>query len=184
MNNIHDLFEKAKTGDTDAFSTIYQEYYSPVFKYLYYRTQNKELSEDLAQDVFVKTLASVSTFQITDKSPLAYLYTIARNTLIDWRRKKKTISLSDEELIDVVSENEPSPEDAFIVATNKDLVRECLAQLNDDQREIVSLKFLDELSNKEIAEITGKREDAIRQIQVRGLRALAKLLEEKKYEQE
>ena len=181
--NIHDLLEKAKSGDQEAFSAVYKEYYSPIYKYFFSRTQKKELTEDLTQDVFLKAYGSLNSFKSTNKSPLAYFYTIARNLLIDYYRKKQPILMSDEKLVNIVSDDVDNPENHAKIKESESFIKKCLDKLTDEQKEIISLKFIDGLSNKEIAEVTEKKESAIRQMQVRALKSLGKILNDKKYEQ-
>ena len=91
--------------------------------------------------------------------------------------------MSDEKLVNIVSDDVDNPENHAKIKESESFIKKCLDKLTDEQKEIISLKFIDGLSNKEIAEVTEKKESAIRQMQVRALKSLGKILNDKKYEQ-
>ena len=183
INVIQNLLEKAKNGDKQAFSIVYKEYYSPIYRYFFSRTHKKELTEDLTQDVFLRVYVSLNSFKITDKSPLAYFYTIARNVLIDFYRKKQFVLIEDDKLVKIVSNEKDNPQDLAVDRERISFIKKCLSNLTEDQKEIISFKFIDGLSNKETADIIKKNEGAIRQMQLRALKSLSKILKDKNYEQ-
>lgn len=167
------VLNKAVSGDKKAFGFLYDLYFTPVFRYIYLRTKNKEEAEDLAQSVFLKAYKSIQNFEDTGKSPLAYFFTIARNTVIDFWRKKKDLLFGDDETVMAnIPDIAPSPHE---LSERKDTIlglREALRTLTDEQQEVIILKFINELSNKEIADILDKTEESIRQLQFRALKAL------------
>jgi RNA polymerase sigma-70 factor (ECF subfamily) len=166
------LMDSAKKGSSDAFGVLYEIYFKPVFRYIYLRLNNRTEAEDLTQIVFLKTYKSIQSFCEKGKSPLAYFFTVARNTVIDFWRKKKEIKLGNEK---ETLENIPSAEDTSATALQNEtttILNEALKILTDDQQEIIILKFINELSNQEIAGILDKNEDAVRQSQCRALKTL------------
>lgn len=171
------LMRLAKEGDKEAFGCIYELYFTPVFRYVYFRLKNKHEAEDLTQTVFVKFYESTANFTRMGKNPLAYFFTIARNVIIDHSRKKKEIVMGDRELeIEAGRTNE----DHLKSIERKEIclkVKEALKRLTDDQREVMILKFINDLSNGEIAKISGKSEIAVRQSQSRAIRNLRKEFE-------
>lgn len=179
MIDIKSIIIKAREGDQEAFSLLYKEYYVPVYRYIYLRIRSKEQSEDLTQDVFLKIYKSIGSLNPTGDSPLGYFYTIAKNTLIDFWRKKNLSTVSDDDFLLSVPDSGPNAFDAAKLKEESSIIHECLAELSRDQREIITLKFVNDLSNQEIAKITGKKETAVRQLQVRGLRTLGKIFTEK-----
>lgn len=149
---------------------LYKELYTPIYRYFYGRTGDKDLAEDLTQEVFLKVHKQAVKGEQMDNLPKAYFFTIARNTLIDEWRRAKSVSLEPE-----VWDNLPGGDDASRsaqVRESGDITAKVLASLSDEAREIISWRYLAGLSNKEISELTGKSEEAIRQIQSRGLRKL------------
>jgi RNA polymerase sigma-70 factor (ECF subfamily) len=93
------IVQKAKNGDKEAFASLYTQYFTPLYKYIYFRVPSKATAEDLTQDVFVKAYMALERYSYSGTSPLAYFYTIARNGIIDYRRKKKTARMDEAELL-------------------------------------------------------------------------------------
>lgn len=163
----------AKEGNKEAFSDLYELYFVPVFRYIYHRVGSREEAEDLAQTVFLKVYNSIYRFEEKGKSPLAYFFTVARNTVIDHARKKKEITVDDLEQVSPGALNiEKDIHESIDREKNLTLIKEAMEDLTEEQREIVSLKFISGLSNMEIAEMIGKNEGAVRQLQCRALKAL------------
>ncbi len=162
------LMRLAKNGDQDAFSQIYELYFVPVFRYIFLRVQNKSDAENLAQDVFLKAYKNIDNFQEKNKEPLTLFFTIARNTVIDFWKKKKEILIEDER--GLIEAKDPLE----IIKKSDDWRRIILAlkKLSEDQQEAISLKFISNLSNKEISQLLEKSEESIRQLQSRGLRII------------
>jgi RNA polymerase sigma-70 factor (ECF subfamily) len=169
-----ELMRLAKDGDSEAFGLLYKKYFVPVFRYIYLRLKNKEEAEDLAQTVFLRVYKSLPRFRDQGKEPLAYFFTIARNAIIDYWRKKKDWKLDDDEDTDKkeVNVNNNEAERISDLCDNAELVQKALSELEDVRREVIVLRFMEGFSNKEIAELIGKSEEAIRQIQCRALKFL------------
>lgn len=168
------LIEKAKRGNREAFGKLYELYYSPVYRYIYFRIQKKEDTQDLTQIVFLKVYESIENYEERGKEPLAYFFTVARNTVIDYQRKKPTLKLLD--TLNLEDEEKYSPEYFAQVNEETKIVDKAIQTLKGEQREVILLKFIAGLSNAEIAKQLGKTEDAIRQIQHRALKVLRKKL--------
>ncbi|MCL4366316.1 sigma-70 family RNA polymerase sigma factor [Patescibacteria group bacterium] len=173
-----DIIRQAKAGDKEAFEKLYRLYFVPVFRYTYLRVQDKQEAEDIVQEVFMKVYKSVENYQDQGKNPLAYFFTIARNKVIDFYRRKKNISL-DENLVIVeqLESRKDNPEELFEQNENARIVNLAIQSLNDTQKEVVILKYINGFDNDQIAKILGKKEDAIRQIQHRTLKVLKQKLE-------
>lgn len=179
MNNIKELLTQAKSGDKEAFALLYKEYYVPVYRYIYLRVKSREQAEDLTQDVFLKIYRNIGSIDPEVASPLNYFYTITRNTLIDTWRKKTPDTVSDEDHLNTIPDEAPTALETASLKEQSSLIRECLTELTNDQREVVTLRFIEDLSTHEVAEILGKKETAVRQLQVRGLRTLSKVFKQK-----
>lgn len=167
------LIEKAKLGDKEAFGKLYEVYYLPVFRYIHFRIKKKEDTQDLVQTVFIKIYKSIDKYQERGQ-PLSYFFTVARNTVIDYLRKKKELNLY--ENVDIEGQDKDNPESFAQGNEERKIVSEAIQTLNGDQREVILLKFMAGLSNSEIAKQIGKSEDAVRQIQHRALKVLKEKL--------
>lgn len=174
-----ELVERAQNGDTGAFATIYQTFFTPIFRYVYIRVKNKAQAEDLTQTVFLKTFQSIKNFKEQGRPLLAYLFTIARNAVIDhWRKEKSRAGDDPEEVFKNIPDSKINVEETLDDKKEIKSVKEALWNLTRDQQEVINLKFIAELSNKETAKIMGKSEEAIRQLQCRALKALREYLKQ------
>lgn len=166
----------SKAGDAEAFGRLYELYFVPVFRYIYFRVKDKETANDLVQTVFLKVFRSLSNFREQNKSSLSYFFTVARNTVIDHWRAKKEVLLDDSENVFEVSDKTDNPLKFIEKGETSQAIHRAIGQLADNQREIIILKFINEMPNKEIAELLGKTEDAVRQLQCRAIKTLRQIL--------
>lgn len=171
MIDFTDLVQKAQSGDMTAYGTIYMELYTPVFKYVFARTRDKEMAEDITGDVFVRFLSSLHLYKTQKDSPLHYLFTIARNLLINNSKKKRPF-LFEEGIEENIPSRERSQIESQILSEDTQLVLSALEHIQRDQREVLELKFLSELSTREVAEMLHKTEANVRQLESRGLKKL------------
>lgn len=173
MNNesIQALFQKAKDGDIEAFGSIYDSYFTQVYRFLYYRTKHRELAEDLVQTVFIKVFARIEDIDAT--YPKAYLFTVARNILTDHWRKKIEYSYDETASHERTDPNATrSLEEKMNDEQDIDRILARLDTLSDDQQDVVLLKYVHDLTTPEIALALGKSEVTIRKIQSRALKSL------------
>jgi len=165
---IKEYLEKAKKKDKKALAKLAKEIYPSVFRFFYYRTSTREDAEDLTSEVFVRIVRSLYGQK---GNFLSWLFTIARNILVDYYRKKgrlKEISLEKvEPFIPDTWERRPtglSPED----------IKEMTAILTEEQKTVVLLKFVEGLSNDDISQIMHKSVEAVKGLQFRALTTLRK----------
>jgi RNA polymerase sigma-70 factor (ECF subfamily) len=166
---------RAKEGDQAALVEIYERHYDAVYAYLYYRLGDPATAEDLAGEVFVRLVERISSYTYRGRPILAWLYTIARNLLVDHqRRASRDVDLPPEETPTAAS-HDPAH------AAERALARECLGRalrrLKDSYQQVIVLRFVQDLSHAETAAILGKTENATKVLQHRALKALRKALE-------
>jgi RNA polymerase sigma-70 factor (ECF subfamily) len=172
------LVRQAKKGNSESFGTLYDAYLERIYRFVYFRVEDQQTAEDITSQVFLKAWENLGRFQIGGTPFLAWLYTIAHNAVIDhYRTRKVTAALEDVRLSD--PGHAETVENGIDFAVEMGSIKNALLTLTDDQRQVLLLKFIDEMSNEEIARHLGKREGAIRALQMRGLKALAKRLTEK-----
>ncbi len=178
LANERQLVLQAQAGNSEAFGQLYDAYMERIYRFVYFRVEDQQTAEDITSQVFLKAWSNLERFQFSRTPYLAWLYTIAHNAVIDhYRTRKVTTALDDVQL--------SQPDHSEVVETEIDLtvemqsVKVALQTLTDDQQRVLTLKFIEGMSNNEIARQLGKREGAIRALQMRGLQALAKQLEEK-----
>lgn len=177
---IKDLIIRAKQGDTEAFGLVYSEYLTPIYRYFYFRVGDKDLANDLAQDVFLKVFDSLDRVVITDKSPLTYFYTVARNLLIDTYRKKKIPTMDGEQAENFLVDHD-NPEKQTVLKDDTERLMEAIQQISEGEADALVLRFIDNHSNQEIGQIMGKSEENVRQLQSRGLKSLRKFISQEDF---
>lgn len=170
------LIKKAQEN-VAAFEELYKYYLPKIYGFLLNRTRQKELAEDLTSEVFAKALAGLAKYDDRGIAFSAWLFRIARNTLIDHSRKKKEI------ITDTIESYEPAPDhSSHGVATDlemdekKMLIRKTIVNLPEKYQTVLSLKFFEEMSNDEIAEIVGCGKGAVAVRIHRALRLMQKHL--------
>ena len=175
------LIEKAKKGDFFAFEEIYKKYGPRVFRFIYWKTSDIEITKDLVQEVFLKAFKKIKKFKIKKEGSISsWLLKIARNTVIDFYRTSKPVT-SLESLEDPMiqfASSEPSPFEKTSQTLEKEVLEKALKKLPEIQREVLVLRFIEGLSSKEVGKILKKSDGAIRIIQYRALKKLKKILEE------
>lgn len=136
---------------------IYREYYDTVFKYLFCLTHDKELSEDLVQETFVRMIKNIDKFE--GKSKLSsWLCEIAKNLWIDYLRKnKRKVELNENEELNIQSEQ--NIENEYIERENENKVFEKIKALDEISQKVMYLRVKGEMSFKEIGDILGKSEN-------------------------
>ena len=169
----HTLTLAAASGDRRAFAALYERHLDAIYRYCYFRLRSVAEAEDMTADVFHRALLAMPRYQ--PRRPfLAFLYTIARNAVIDRARAAR----SDAPFEDAIGHpsDASGPEAHALAADQATAVRTAIRQLSPLQQEIVVLRFIEGRTTKEIATLTGKRESTIRGIQMRALSGLRGIL--------
>jgi len=174
---LWNLLLKAKLGETLAFNEFFNELYTPVYRYLLIRLKHKETAEDCAQITFSKVFQNIQKIEQTVSSPLQYIFTVARNTLIDEKRKKQAETLTDEVWgTHVSTENTQKTVEKDILYAS---ILESIDTLEDEEKDLLTFRLLENLSHSEIAEILGKSDVTVRKAFSRALEKLREKLKRK-----
>jgi RNA polymerase sigma-70 factor, ECF subfamily len=170
------LVKLAQDGDGEAFGQLYDAYSDTVFRYVYYRVSNRQLAEDITSETFLRALRRIGTFTWQGRDFGAWLVTIARNLVADhFKSSRYRLEVPTGEMMDS-NETECSPEDSVLSYLSNRALLDAVCQLNSQQQECVTLRFLHGLSVAETAKIMGKNDGAIKTLQYRAIRTLARLL--------
>ncbi len=177
--DIKSIAVLASNRDPEAFSYLYRLYFSQVFTFINFRVSSREDAEDLANAVFEKALAAIDRYRPKPAQFSTWLYTIAKNCIIDHYRKRR-LPLDDEAEASVVASTDLScdPVARVLHEERKRTLREALPELTLEQREVIECRFFFELSILETAEALGKTEGAVKALQFRALDSLHRLLTE------
>ena len=165
------LMKKVKNGNNEAYVKLFNKYKRPIMNYIYQMTKNQSKSEEIAQDVFLKIFTHASSYDEKKKFS-TWLWTIAKNTTIDYLRKKKEILADDyasydeegkkSSMMDSIPSSELSHDIKIIEASEKKVVQGCIDKLPSNQKEILTLRIFSELSYQEIAGMVEKSTSAIK----------------------
>lgn len=159
----------------EEFEHLYKAYLTPVYRYCYLRLGSKEAAEDVTQIVFEKVWTAKKTYEDQGKTPLAYLFTVARNTIIDRLRRTEAVPLDPQasEFLKIADDGN-DPQHPSRQRETTETVYRALQDLEEDYREVLMLRYIAELSYEEMANILNKSQEAIRQMVSRGLKELRK----------
>lgn len=149
------LVRACQNNDIQSFGKLYEHFVEPIYNFIYYKTHHRETAEDLTSQTFFKALESIQSYDPHKGTFSSWIYRIARNSVIDHYRTRKTTT---------------AIEDAWDIGESEHLTRDThnrlelekvsqyLAGLSSEQRDIVILRLWQELSFAEVAEIVGKSE--------------------------
>jgi RNA polymerase sigma-70 factor (ECF subfamily) len=159
---------------SDEFETAYTSHAPGIYRFLFWRTNNTALSQDLTSGVFEKAWRARKTFHGT--SPKSWLYTIARNLLTDHWRKKQDILLEDPDALPQES-SAPSIENRLDTEADIQRLRQAVETLPDTMRSVIQLRFIKGYSSKQTARQLHTTEGNIRILQYRALQKLRRQLQ-------
>ena len=172
------LVELARQGDAEAFGMLFDHYQPSVYRFLYYRTRSVVVAEDLTSETFFRALRNISSFRWQGKDFGAWLMTIARNLATDHFKAGRTrLELTTEDMGQHDDTTE-GPETAVLQSLTNEILLDALTKLPNEQRDCLVMRFLQGLSIAETAAALGRSDGAIKQLQLRGVRNLAKLMPE------
>lgn len=172
---LKNLIIQAKNGDSSAFEEVYTTYYTPLFRYIRTRTKTKEEAEDITQTTFMKIWNALPTWDTSHTSPRSFFFTVARNTLIDSVRKNSYKEIVSDEIIYRHAHTEGDTDTTLPKKEDTEIIQQALGALSPEQEEFITLYYMDDLTYSEIADITGKREDALRQLHSRAVKKLREI---------
>ncbi len=165
------LLKRARHLDAETLTWIYQEFHDPIYRYIYHHLGQPQTAQDLTSDVFRRFLQALRTGGGPNRKLGAWLYRVAHNLIVDElrRQKHRDHDSLDGMLGDGLKADGESLEDLVGKTEVAERTRLALLTLTEEQRQVVVLKFLQGMSNAEVAEVTGKTVGAVKALQHRGL---------------
>lgn len=175
------LVELAGQGDVEAFGQLYEMYVTAVYRYAYVRTGTREAAEDITSETFIRALARIGTFTWQGRDIGAWFITIARNLLTDRAKSSRfRLEVTTADLLETTDQSHhasgPGPEETALLRSRDQRLVEAIRRLTPDQAECLVLRFLHGLSLAECAQVLGRKENAVKQLQLRAVRSLRKEL--------
>lgn len=179
MKEEDTLVQKAQKGEKDSFGILYETYLPKIYRFVYLKTSNKGDAEDITHQVFMRAWENINSFRFQGFPFSSWLYRIAQNAIIDFyrtRRPSSSIEDVDEIELRIDDDNE------ILLDRKEEMVEvmRAIQKLKSDEQSVLVMRFVEELSNKEIAQALEKTEGAVRVIQHRALKQLQKDLDYEK----
>lgn len=164
------LVEEAASGNFEAFGELYSFYLDRIYRYVFYQVNDRMTAEDITEEVFLKAWKAIGTCKGKEKTFLSWLYRIAHNHLINTLRSMtRLISIEKDNIIELTD-----PKQEIEANLDYQALLETITCLPQNQKQVIILKFIEGMDNREISKIMRKNEGAIRVLQ---MRALSKLKE-------
>jgi len=182
-SRIPGLVERAADGDFEAFGELYSIHLDRIYRYVFYQVKDNITAEDITEEVFVKAWKAIDSCKGKEQTFSSWLYRIAHNHVIDNLRRLKRRQSIEIETVDIEIETVDKVS-SLELELEGELERQellgVMACLPQNQRQVIILKFIEGLDNYEIGQVMGKRQGAIRVLQMRGLATLRRELSSEK----
>ncbi len=177
MPDDRHLLERVSLREEAALGEVFDMYYAPIYRYIHQHVGHDGVAEDLASEVFSRFLDSVEQGRGPADQLRAWLYRVAHNLIVDDARRQKYRSHLplDENISAVDISVAGQAEQALLVEET----RLAMANLTEEQRSVIILKYMQGLGNDEIARVLGLRVGAVRALSFRGIKTLRRELERK-----
>jgi RNA polymerase sigma-70 factor, ECF subfamily len=174
--DVTDLVKRAQKGNLNAVGSLYEIHHPGIYQYLYYRVGDTHTAEELTGEVFLKMVHALPTFRATNGAFKSWLYAIARNMAIDhYRRTSNRPQLAFDDDLGLATE---TAVDAVELKLTQESLQKALQELPELQRDVIILRFLEDLPMDEVAALLHKTYDSIKSLQRRALIGLRQALVE------
>ena len=159
---------------------IFDTHYEQIFRYAYRRLGNKVRAENVASETFTRLLDAFKNGKGPSDGVLYWLYRVAHNLVVDLYRQsdREILPLYDQ----VLSDQNPQPEEGMLQVQKQARVRWAMAQLTEDQQQVLELKFMEGMDNRQVAAILQKTVGSVKSLQHRGLASLERFLRQAREE--
>jgi RNA polymerase sigma-70 factor, ECF subfamily len=173
MDNVRRLVERAQQGDRAALEDLYLIHFDRIYSYLHMSVGNKHDAEDLTTQTFLKMLESIKRFRWQSAPFSAWLFRIAHNLAMDHFRARRRWQ-PEAEVPEPPGSEEPSAELEAMQTIGRQSMLELIDKLSPEQQQVLTLKFVFNFANADVATILEKTEGAIKSLQHRALASLQK----------
>jgi RNA polymerase sigma-70 factor (ECF subfamily) len=170
------LVQRAIDRDQAAFAELYDRHVVRVYRHIYYLVGDTSVAEDLTAQTFLKAWEAIDRYKERGAPIVAWLLRISHNLTVSFLRSKRDHSELDEAYVD--QKRSGNPEEVLEQTTDEKSVRDAVLRLRDEQRQVIMLRFVEELDYREVAAMIGKSVPAVRVIQHRALGNLRKLMQD------
>jgi len=171
--------ERAAARDPDAIAKLYDLYAPKIQSFIYHRTSDPVVTEDLTAQVFLRVLEAMRGGKGWHTSFSGWIYRIAHNLIVDYYRKRSQATYTNIDDAPHLPAGDGDPYRATAAKLDRDALLRAINQLTDEQAEVITLRFLEGYSIAEVARMMNKSEGAIKALQFRGMATLRRLLEQR-----
>jgi len=171
------LLERASRAEPAALGEVYDQYADRIYAYIYRRVGQAEVAEDLTGQVFMRMLEAIRRGQGWRSSFSGWLYRIAHNLVIDYYRRRGRVTLVDIDEAAPIRATLGDPVRSAETQLNREQLRAALFQLTEEQAQVITLRFMEERSIAEVADLMDKTEGAIKALQYRAVLALRRVMQ-------
>jgi RNA polymerase sigma-70 factor, ECF subfamily len=171
--HVRELVARGQQGDREALEELYLIYFDRIYSYLHVSVGNRHDAEDLTTQTFLKMLEKIGSFKWQSAPFSAWLFRIAHNLAMDHFRSRRRWQ-PEEEVPEPPGEEEPSAELRAMQTIGRESMLKLIDRLSPEQQQVLTLKFVFNLPNAEVAAILDKTEGAIKSLQHRALVSLQK----------
>ncbi len=182
MTDEEKLVVGAKEMDPEAWRQIYDRDYRKIYFFIYRRVGNSSLAEDLTSGVFLRALEGIAKYKYQGFTLTAWFLAISRNLVADHFRR--TGRAPEQPLNLDVTSGKPTPEQLVEGTWQREVLYQALEHLSEEQRQVVSLRFIDGLSTSEVGHLMNRREGAVRALQHRAIASLRRIMTEETRDEE
>lgn len=173
--DIKNTIKNAIKGEASAFGFLYDKYQPQIYRFIYFKVSHREEAEDLCHQVFLSAWQNIEEYEFKGFPFSAWLYSIARNKVIDHYRTKK--NFIDIETVYIVEENDKKTNEAILdFKISLENVKKTIPKLHQIEQDVIIMRFVEDMSPREIASILNKSEGSIRLIQHKAIKRLKELL--------
>lgn len=176
--HVDKLVRRATRGDTAAFGEIYDIYVDRIYSFVRARLNDPHDAEDVTAIVFTKAFEAVGAYDSRGIPFGAWLFRIARNATIDHVRRSARVPEPCEDLEDKIGPSDVLIEDMVARKVDSEAIRTCVERLTEDQAAVIACRYYFDLDVRQTARTLGRTPGAVKALQHRAMRSLAKMLEE------
>ena len=177
VDDLRGAVRRAARGDQDAAAVLFDHYYPRLYRYAFARLSSPQDAEDVAAEAFAKVLRGLDKFRWRGAGFEAWIFRITKNLVVDRYRRGDAEVIDSEVVTKVMPVDTAAPDAATVAEEERAELNELIDRLPEEQREIVLLRFAAEMDTNEVAAITKRNANAVRQLQFRALTNLRKWTE-------
>lgn len=172
------IYKVRQNKDAEAYGKLYDCYVNRIYRFIFFKVGTQEDAEDITSEVFLKAWEYINTTDKKIENFNALIYRVARNSVIDhYRNRKINVSTDDEENLIQIQDKQNTVEEVE-AKLDKSHIEKLLGQLKEVYRDVLLLRYIEEYSISEIANITGKSKANVRVLLHRGVQALKEISED------